>query len=57
MALRSLHTCYTIDREPLTEQELKESSEKLHGFMEGFHSRRLQGNRKLQEETGIHLDD
>lgn len=57
MALRSLHTCYTIDREPLTDRELRESSEKLHGFMEGFHSRRLQGNRKLQEETGIHLDD
>ena len=57
MALRSLHTCYTINREPLTDQELKESSERLRGFMEGFHSHRLQGNRKLQEETGIYLND
>lgn len=26
MALRSLHTCYTIDREPLTDQELQEET-------------------------------
>lgn len=41
MAMRSLHTCYTIDREPLTQAELDDSSRKLCEFMRGFESKRL----------------
>jgi hypothetical protein len=39
MAMRSLHTCYTIDREPLTQEELDESARKLGEFMRGFESK------------------
>jgi hypothetical protein len=39
MAMRSLHTCYTIDREPLTQEELDELARKLGEFMKGFESK------------------
>lgn len=38
MALRSLRTCYVIDRDPLTREELDESSRRLREFMDGFES-------------------
>ena len=38
MALRSLRTCYVIDRDPLTREELDESLRRLRGFMDGFES-------------------
>jgi hypothetical protein len=47
MAMRSLHTCYTIDREPLTQAELDDSSRKLCEFMRGFESKRL----RVHEDT------
>jgi hypothetical protein len=53
MALRSLTESYVIERDSLSQSERDESSKKIHSFMSGFTSQRLEGNSDLQRKTGI----